>query len=236
MFSSRMTSVFAFAALLILCSCATKPVDPALTGPFHRIGNYFLLGQQLPPDIRRVAMLPLTAQDNDHAARTGRDTLRDILFGEISKARLFEVNIVTPEQMQQWTKQPRWKQDEELPADFLIRIKEATGADAILFSQLSYYRPYPPLAIGWRLLLVRTDGQLIWSIDEVFDAGEPAVINSFRRYVLHNERINAEFNQEIRTRPGTLFSTRVTALDWLNSPRQFARYTADAAIETLSRQ
>lgn len=179
-------------------------------------------------------MLPLTTAENDHAARNGQLTLQPILYSEVAKARLFEITLVSPVQLERWTGRERWKQDDELPADFLVRLKEATTCDAVLFSQLTYFRPYPPLAVGWRLLLVRTNGDVVWSVDEVFDAGDPAVVNSVRRYVLEHERTSAEIAKEVRSRPGALWSTKVAGMEWLNSPRQFARYTANATVETLS--
>jgi hypothetical protein len=220
--------------LLLQAGCATRPMPATVSGPFHKVGNFYLENQRLPPDIRRVALLPLTSAVNDRGSQSGADALQSTLYGEISKARLFETILITPEKLQEWTGRRKWQQNDVLPADFLIRLKEETGCDAVLFSQLSYYRAYPPIAIGWRMLLVRPEGALVWSIDETFDAGEPAVVNSVRKYVLENERTNAEFSNEVRTKPGALWSTKVSGLEWLNSPRQFARYAANAAVSTLS--
>ncbi|MBI4658814.1 MAG: hypothetical protein HY735_08225 [Verrucomicrobia bacterium] len=181
-----------------------------------------------------MAILPLTSSENDQAARSGRESLNSVLYGEISKARLFEVRLVTPAELEQWTGKSSWSPDAELPADFLIRVREATACDAILFDHLTYYRPYPPLAIGWRLLLVSSeDGRVIWSLDEIFDAGEPRVWNSARRYAVENERTHAEFMKQAGTKHGVALPTRVMGLEWLNSPSHFAKYAANAAIETL---
>ena len=179
-------------------------------------------------------MLPLTSSENDQDARAGREAMQTILYGELTKARLFEVALVTPEKLELLTGKPAWNSDDQLPADFLVRIREATACDAILFNQLAYYRPYPPLAVGWRMLLVNAeDGRVIWSLDEMFDAGEPRIWNSARRYAVENERTQAEFTKLAGTKYGGAFTTRVSGLEWLNSPRHFAKYTASAAIETL---
>jgi hypothetical protein len=217
-----------------LSGCATSPVDPGLTGPFHKIGNYFLINQRLPPEIRRVAMLPLTASQNGQAAGAGREGFEPILYGELTKSRVFEVMRISEDRLEQWTGKPKWSSHDELPADFLAKVREQTACDAILFSELSFYRAYPPVAVGWRLLLVKADdGQVLWSVDEIFDSGEPSVMNSARRYALQNERVSAELSKEASTRHGPLFQTRVPGLDWLSSPSQFAKYAANAAIDTL---
>lgn len=221
-------------AISLFAGCATPPLDPGLTGPFHKIGNFYLINHKLPDDIRRVAMLPLTTAQNSQSAVAGREVLQPELYGELSKSRLFEVIVVSGERLEQWTGKPAWSQEEELPADFLIKIKEETGCDAILFNQLTYYRPYPPLVVGWRLLMVKPDGQVIWTLDEVFDAGEPAVANSARRHALETDRKNAEFAYQAGTRHDAVFTSRVPGWEWLNSPRFFAKYTANAAVATLS--
>jgi hypothetical protein len=222
-------------SVFLVAGCATRSLlDPDLTGPFYHPGNYHLTDSKLPEGLRRVAMLPLTSAEDDLASRSGCEALQTIFYGELVKARLFEVALVTPEKLEQITGKPAWSSDDQLPADFLVRIREATSCDAILFSRLSNYRPYPPLAIGWHLLLVNAeDGGIIWKLDEVFDAGEPRVWNSARRYAVENERTQAEFTRLAGTKYGAAFPSRVTGLEWINSPRHFAKYAANAAIETL---
>jgi hypothetical protein len=233
--SKNYTFLFLFITATVLSiGCATPPFDPGLTGPFHKIGNYYLINKKLPAEIRKVAMLPLTASQQNQSAVSGRESLQPILYGELSKSRLFEVLLIPSERLQEWTGQPAWKQDEQLPADFLIKIKEETGCDAILFNQLTYYRPYPPLSIGWRLLLIKTNGEVIWTLDEVFDAGEPHVANSARRHALQTERSNAELAYQAGTRYGAAWNSRIPGWELVNSPMSFGKYTANAAIETLS--
>lgn len=216
---------------------ASNPLDPAVTGPFHKLGNFYLAGQKIPQEIRRIAMLPLTSPQNDISSRSGIDALQPILYVELTKARLFEVFPISNEKLAEWTGKPTWDRDEVLPADFLVKIKEQTGCDAVLFSQLSLYRPYPPLAVGWRLMLVKADGgDVIWSIDEIFDSGEPRVMNSARRFTLENERTNAELAKQIGTGYGSAFPSRVAGWEAINSPRHFAKYAASAAIQTLTRK
>lgn len=237
--ASALVVKFAFVsaclAIGLTAGCATSPFDPGLTGPFHEIGNYYLVDDQVPDYVRRIAMLPLTSTYDTHTAKGGRETLQPVLYGELSKSRLFEIVQVTEEQLKDWTGKRQWSAEDELPADFIVKIRTKTACDGILFNKLSYYRPYPPIAVGWRLLLVDSnDGQIIWSLDEIFDAGEPRIANSVRQFALANERTNAELTKQVGTRYGSAFNSRVTGLEWINSPRHFARYTASAAIETLT--
>jgi hypothetical protein len=211
-------SLVVFGLLLMISGCRTHREQPVL-GPFHEIGNYYAVTHPLPIDIRRVAMIPMTSAEHNLASREGRAALQPVLFGEFAKSRLFETVLVNPHQMEEWTGRKAWSPEEKLPADFLVRIREETACDAILFSQLSYYRPYPPLAVGWRLLMIRAhDGLVLWAFDEVFDGGEPPVINSARRYAIENGRTSPQLAKH----PGLL-----------NSPRDFAQFAAYAAVQTL---
>ena len=75
--------------------------------------------------------------------------------------------------MRQWTGQSAWRDDEALPQDFFSRLREGCGCDAVFFSHLTAYYPYPPVAVGWKLSLVEGRGdQTVWKADDLFDAGD----------------------------------------------------------------
>jgi hypothetical protein len=89
----------------------------------------------------------------------------------------------------------------------------------VLICRLTQYRAYEPLAIGWRLKLLDTDEpRIVWAVDEVFDARQPAVANAARRFAqAHPEPV-----------PPVADSRRI-----LLSPRRFAQYTAREVFKTL---
>jgi hypothetical protein len=108
---------------------------------------------------------------------------------------------------------------ETLPHDFLTRLVADYAADAVLFTDVTTYSPYPPLALGLRAKLVRTDnGSILWSFDTIFSATDTSVVNAARRHWLD-------------TAPsGTPADFSITALQ---SPQRFAAYAASAAFATL---
>ena len=231
------TSLFACGLLIFLAAgCGTGSFDRGVTGPFHQPSNFNLTDRALPVDVRRIAVLPLVGSRPDVTLGIGRDSLQPVLYDELIRSRLFEIIAVTEDQMIQWTGKKRWRQDETLPADFIVKIEEQTACDAILFSELTSFNAYPPLAIGWKFLLVRTDNSVIWSFDEIFDAGEPRVANSVRRFEHDTERSRYELVQQSDERAGSLWSTRVAGSDSVNSPRHFGKYTIAAALRTLAPQ
>jgi hypothetical protein len=91
--------------------------------------------------------------------------------------------------------------------------------DAVLFSRLTQYRAYEPLAVGWRLKLFDTaEPQVLWAVDEVFDARVPEVAAAARRYAQQHP----DAGPSVQDAQGVLLS-----------PRRFGRYAASAVVETL---
>lgn len=220
---------------VLMSGCATGSLDPGLTGPFHRPSNFNLTDSTLPEDVRRIAVLPLaTSRPSEITLGAGRNSLQPVLYDEILKSRLFEAIAVSEEQMAQWTGKKIWRQDEVLPADFIVRIEDQTACDAILFCELTSFSAYPPLAIGWKFLLVKTDGQVLWSFDDIFDAGEPQVANSARRFEYDRERSRFELLQQSDQRSGSVWQYRVAGSDSVDSPTHFGKYTVNAAFRTLA--
>jgi len=152
------------------------------------------------------------------------EALEPVLQSELEKTKRFEVVAVSGDQLRQLTGQAAWRADEPLPLDFFDRLQKATGCDAAMFCQVTRYQPYQPLAVGWKLSLAsktaatNAQPQLLWSVDEVLDAGEPQVAKSARTYYLqhvHNEQSPAD--------SGTI----------LRSPSLFGRFTLSVLFGTL---
>ena len=70
-----------------------------------------------------------------------------------------------------------------LPHGFLDKLSAHFGVDAVLFTDLTVYRPYGPLAVGFRSKLATTrDVRMVWAFDEVFSAEDPKMRQSVRQY------------------------------------------------------
>lgn len=217
---------------LLLAGCANFPTHVYELGPAYKPENVYRRADLMPPQIRRVAVLPLTIPTSTAWLTAGVENLQPIVHAELEKSERFEIIPVTPEQLREWTGQSLWKADEPLPLTFFNRLREATGCDAVLFCQLVRYQPYAPLAVGWKFSLVerwetpkdapagsKASGPLIlWSADEVFDAGDVSVANAARSYYSQHLRDEA---------PGSDASTI------LGSPSRFGQYTLNALFNTL---
>lgn len=203
---------------LIAVGCQSAKValtDPIL-GPSYAVENVFHVSSNLPPAMRRVAVLPLSSMQGRSA---GVEILEPVLLAELAKAKRFELVAIRTEDLRDWTGREAWSAQDELPEGFLAEIAKRTGCDGILFSDLSQFRAYPPMLVGWRLNLVDIkSASVLWSVDEVFDAGDTTVVNGARRYS----------NQHLRNQPALEDSRSI-----MLSPSRFAGYTAQTVLATL---
>lgn len=214
--------------VLLLCGCRSLPGLPPQVrdfGPAYHPSNVYRRWPTLPVEVRRVALLPLAGTSTTADLQAGIDALEPLVYAELQKSKRFEVVLVTQVQMKQWTGQNLWRTDEQLPADLLQRVREGTDCDAILFCQLTRFQPYQPVSVGWKFSLIenaRTLGgavpQVIWSADEVLDAGDPEVATAARNYYAQHLR-----NEAASADPSTM----------LSSPARFGQYTLWTLFSTI---
>lgn len=217
----RVSSMVAGLYLALLqAGCASGPFlgQTSLVSSYVP-ANVYQEEADFPPEIKRVALLPLSVDDEMPDLEFGRASLAQLLAGEFGRARQFELVMVSPEQLLRVTGTSRWRASGRFSTDYFERLRDEFGVQAVLLPELTQYRPYEPLAIGWRVKLVdASEPRVLWAVDEVFDARVPAVAAAARRYA-HNHPDAA----------GSLVDDRAV----LQSPRRFARYTASAVVSTL---
>src|SRR5580658_9162619 len=102
---------------LLLTGCDTPHIQhvhfPAEVR--YKPSNIYRKDFALDPEVKRVAVLPMTTLQPTEAFQAGVDSLQPLLHAELEKAKRFELIVVTPEQLQNWTGQRVWRADEELP-------------------------------------------------------------------------------------------------------------------------
>lgn len=206
-------------SLSLVVGCKTARLTDPVTGAGYRPENIYVSYKQLPVGLRRVAVLPPTCDSTKSDLVAGVDSLTAVITEELGKTKKFELVFVTPEQLRAWTGRSSWQAEETLPARLLENLHDQLDCDAVLFSRLTQYRAYPPLAVGFSFKLAEVEqAELVWVADEIFDASEPSVVNSARRYQLTREHL-----------PSSLSDSRSI----LNSPSGFGRYAASSIFQTL---
>lgn len=203
----------------LFAGCSTPALDDAVIGADYTPENVYRASPRLDPAVRHVAVLPLTTESRIADGDKGIASMEPVLHAQLARQNKFELTMVTPEQLREWTGRSHWTAEEELPANFFEVLRQKLHCDAVLFSRLTQYQPYPPMALGWRLKLIDSEScQALWAVDEVFDARDKAVANSARRYQQSSQVLSA-------VPP----DSKVI----LTSPGRFAGYSVEAALRTL---
>ena len=211
-------------ALLLLCAllggCALLPPQERemVTGSY-RPQNVFVSAPALPADVKLVAVLPLVCDPQNTELAAGKDALEPILRSELAKTRKFQITSPNPQFLRLRTGQDCWSDEDALPQTFFESLRNDSGCDAVLFCRLTVFRGFAPLAVGCRMRLVDARTHLtLWSVDEVIDAGKPAVLAGARRFQL-----------------AELENSGSSPDEWLisNCPREFGQYAAAQLLATL---
>ncbi len=206
----------AFVLLAFFAGCSSAPFDPVSRGPFFTPVNF--RGAKIwPSDVRRVAVLPLDA----HGAALPEDfvsSLDPVWLAALQGTQRAEFVPVSRSQLSRLFSGTRSLDSTGLlPENFSQRVAGATGADAVLFCDVTGCSPYAPMSIGLRAKLVHLrSGGLIWACDERFDARAPSVSNSARRFARDS---------------GSARGDAVTAI--LQSPAAFAAYASSGVVATF---
>lgn len=149
-----------------------------------------------PDDVRRVAVLPI------HDATATLTELPLLHYDQqwvaaLQHSQRAEFVMVPREQLRLWHNQRSWHSSMPLPHDYLDRIAESTGAQAVVFVDLTTLLAPTRPTLGFRVKLVRlADANILWITDEVFDLRDPKVAKAARSYA---KRQNSRHHREDAT-------------------------------------
>ncbi len=217
---NRLFLIGVLSATLTLAGC----IDGVDKSPKYPQGAGFVPHNVYRPNevlrLRRVALLP----PYDTFAGTDRrqDLDRDFAT-ELSALNHFEVVPISRNELVALCGRDQINSTEPLPPRLAAALRGEYAADAVMFVDITQDDPYRPITLGVRAKLVDARGSLaiLWSCDAVFNAGNPAVAASARRFQLDAGRQEFPADQD----GGSV----------LLSPARFARYAANATFATVPR-
>lgn len=172
--------------LLLLTGCTSPRLERELKdiplGRSYEPQNVFAQ-QYLLPTVGKVAVLPIYTGS---VALSVSETTEAAFFQSLRQFNRFELVMVPRQVIYEQTGRDAVSVFEPLPADLLDFLVREYAVDAVLQSDLTVFRPYKPMQMGVRAqLFVIVDQEIIWSCDELFDAGEKSVVTAARRYAEH---------------------------------------------------
>ncbi|AOS45084.1 hypothetical protein Verru16b_02160 [Lacunisphaera limnophila] len=169
-------------ALGVLAGCQNPPghADPLGldSGPGYTPVN-FRGDAQMPGDLHRVVVLPL--HGGGLAAEETLEVLDGVLLNALQQQQRFEVIPLSRADCHRLYGAADFSSVAALPHGFLDQIATRYAVDAILFVDLTAFRPHQPLAVGFRAKLARAhDVRMVWAFDELFSAEDPNLRQSIR--------------------------------------------------------
>lgn len=174
----------------------------------------------LPNDFAKVAVLPI-----HHDLKSGANSisfLGNTLVSELNGTGQLEAVTLSSADMQRYTGVSSVASVNTLHSGLLAQIRSETGADGVLFTDLTHYYPYSPLRIGLRCKLAdATTGEILWSADSVYNAG--------------NQNIQVAALYFHKKQSGSQFPLQDSGAI-LQSPRFFSRFVASTLMDTLPRR
>lgn len=171
----------------------------------------------LPSDLRRVILLPVYG--GSIVPREMAASLDGAFATALQQQGRFEVVAVSREECLRRFRVEAIAAAEPLPRDLFETIRQVWGADGVLFVDLTAFEPNRPLVLGVRAKLARIDNaRLVWAIDTVYSAANPAVAEGARRHATAGRRGSNPVNLDVGV---------------LQSPSRFAGYAATTSFSTL---
>jgi hypothetical protein len=206
----------AILSLATLAGCMAPAInDPARIGPFYTPTNF--VGERSLGGVRRVVVLPVYGGS---LASEETVALYDPIFAEaLQQQHRFEVVRLTRDDCRRKFRVSEFSSVAALPHDFMGAIRREFAADAVLFVDITVFRPYRPMALGFRAKLATVEAtRLIWSFDDTFSTDNPTVANGARHFSLTADRgdVPADLTHGV-----------------LQSPARFAGYAAATMFATL---
>jgi hypothetical protein len=167
-------------ASLAGCQSASRLVDPlALDPDLGYVPANFRGDAQLPSTLQRVAVLPV--HGGAIASDESTSALDAVVVAALQQQQRFEVVSVPREDCHRLFGARDFSSVAALPHGFIEEVARRYAVDAVLFVDLTVYRPHQPIALGLRAKLAATsDVRMIWAFDEVFSAEDPRLRRTIR--------------------------------------------------------
>jgi hypothetical protein len=162
-----------------------------------------------------------------HAPSEGSlDELDAALTQELARTSLFELVPISRQTLDSHFGRRQFSSVEVLPDALLATLRTDYGVDGILFTDLTSYRPYQPIAIGLRSKLIDAhSGQVRWAFDHLFDAGNLETVRAAEGYYLATN-----------PPPPVIEPKYYSGAAVLQSPSRFTKYVAWEAFRSLLSQ
>ena len=202
-------------ALWIVTLCLLTTIGCFSTPP-HRSSSlsYNKSDEFKKTQIRRVLLLPFEYNVDREAVI---DEVTEAFSVELRKIGSFEVVVPTSNKATIIPEHEIWARG-SVNLNTLLILRKKYDVDAIIFGNITHYRPYEPMLLGVKVGMISTDtGSVVWSADGVFDSNENEVAELVKQYFESTHQKSA------------LYGWKLILL----SMRRYSQFVANQITETL---
>lgn len=201
------------ACIIILCSltimgCFSTPPQRSSSLSYNKSDEF------AKASIRRVLLLPFEYNIDREAVI---DEVTEAFSVELRKIGSFEVIVPTGNKTAIVPEHEIWAKG-SVNISTLVSLKKKYDVDAIIFGNITHYRPYEPMLLGVKVGMISTDtGSVVWSADGVFDSNENEVAELVKQYFESTHQKSA------------LYGWKLILL----SMRRYSQFVANQITETI---
>lgn len=197
-----------FICLLAVMGCSGTPPHHSSSLNYNKSDEYKKIC------IRRVLLLPFEYNVDREAII---DEVTEAFAVELRKIGSFEVVVPSGNKTKLAPEHEIWDKG-SINLSTLLALRKKYDVDAIVFGNITHYRPYEPMLLGVKAGMISTDtGTVVWSADGVFDSNENEVAELVKHYFESTHQKNA------------LYGWKLILL----SMRRYSQFVANQITETL---
>ena len=194
--------------LLIFGGCLSTPPKSSSNLRFNKAPSFNTM------HIRRVLLLPFEYTTDREAVI---DEVTEAFVVELRKIGSFEVVAPTGDKTLLFSEQGVLVKG-SINFASVLALRNKYDVDAIIFGNITHYRPYEPMLLGVKVDMISTDtGDVVWSADGVFDSNENDVAELVKQYFENTHQ------------KSSLYGWKLILL----SMRRYAQFVANQFTETL---
>ncbi|MBI5306780.1 MAG: hypothetical protein HZB37_00145 [Planctomycetes bacterium] len=194
--------------LLIFGGCLSTPPKSSSSLSFNKSTSFNTM------HIRRVLLLPFEYTTDREAVI---DEVTEAFVVELRKIGSFEVVVPTGDKTLLFSEQEVWVKG-SINFASVLTLRRKYDVDAIIFGNITHYRPYEPMLLGVKIGMISTDtGEVVWSADGVFDSNENDVAELVKQYFENTHQ------------KSSLYGWKLILL----SMRRYSQFVANQLTETI---
>lgn len=178
--------VYVCASIFSFSGCGVVDTISSLTATQPQVSGQYVSEELASGNIKKVLIAPFSYESGPE--RIEEKVARDFAV-ELGKTGVFQVikpSFVSDELVA--AKRNLWERG-SIDVNTLLKVKKEFGVDGIVFGEVTHYKPFMPLTLGLRIVIISAlSGGTVWSVEGVYDSDHKDVVQAAKNYYKKNYR------------------------------------------------